>query len=228
MNIFDEKIIERQDVIDNITPWYCVKGDGSWDIILTDWIHHGYKDTIINYCKKTNVVLQAGGSQGLYPRLLSEFFNTVYTFEPHPLMFHVLVKNCQKNNIVKFNAALSDSCGSFTLVESLEHNSGCHIMQDAPHRDRVAISGSEYTVPIITVDSLNLSDLDLLMLDVETYEYHVILGAIKTIEKFHPVIICEGPPARERYHEKLENLLFGLGYKKSHTLAWDTLYTYDN
>jgi FkbM family methyltransferase len=228
MNEYDSKLITKNESVDSLTPWTWIDVDASWGMIKADWLDHRYREKILKYCSKTNLVVQAGGNQGMYPRLLAEFFNKVYTFEPHPLSFHVLNRNCQKNNIIKINGALSNACGQFTLVESNLTNAGCHIMEDAPHRNRVGTSGTEYTIQAFTVDSLNLPELDLLMLDIETYEYYALLGSVHTIQKYHPVIICEGPPSLERFYEKTEYLLNGLGYKKVDNLSWDSVYIYDN
>lgn len=48
-----------------------------------------------------------------------------------------------------------------------------------------------FNIPMVTIDELNISDLTLIKLDVENYEYAVLLGAENSIKKFHPIIIIE-------------------------------------
>jgi len=43
----------------------------------------------------------------------------------------------------------------------------------------------------ISIDSLNLTGCDFMKIDVEGFEYAVVLGAIKTIMKYKPVIFYE-------------------------------------
>ena len=46
-------------------------------------------------------------------------------------------------------------------------------------------------VDVVTIDSLNLSGLDFMKIDVEGFEINVINGGLKTIEKFRPIITLE-------------------------------------
>ncbi len=47
------------------------------------------------------------------------------------------------------------------------------------------------TVPILAIDDLGLKRLNFMKLDVEGMEKYVLLGAMKTIEKWHPIIYLE-------------------------------------
>lgn len=153
-------------------------------------------------------------------------------------MFQILVQNCQQDNVKKFNAALSNKCGEHMLIECMLDNAGCHMMENAPHENRVHKTGKKLTVPTLTVDALNLPCLDLLMLDAETYEYQILSGAINAIQKYRPVIVCENTlntpwdnsdtTVSQKTNDKLEGLLVGLGYKKKHKLEEDFLYVCDD
>jgi hypothetical protein len=57
--------------------------------------------------------------------------------------------------------------------------------------NRVIETTNKYYVPMITVDSLGLDDIDLMQLDLEGYEYDALVGAKETIERNKPVIIVE-------------------------------------
>ncbi len=215
------KVIIRNEYVEGLGPWVWVKDDiASWEIPKNEWVQLNYRKVILDHCSNHKVVVQAGGCQGMYPRLLSDMFEKVYTFEPHPLNFHVLVANCQKDNIIKINGALSHSCDTSVLIENKLINSGRHAIFDAPCRSITDETGNHYNIQLFTVDSLNLPSLDLLMLDVETYEHEALLGSVNTINKHKPVIICEGDDA------KVTQLLNSLGYEKAHTFFSDTLYKY--
>lgn len=218
---YTNNVIIKNEYIEGIGPWVWLAEDlASWELPKSDWVHLNYRQVLLQNCKNNKIVVQAGGCQGMYPRLLSDMFETVYTFEPHPLNFHVLVANCQKNNIIKVNGALASSCGTSVLIENQLINSGRHALFDAECRYITAETGNQFNVQIFTVDSLNLPALDLLMLDVETYEYHAVLGAVNTIKEYHPDVICEGD------NEDVTNLLASLNYEKVHTFAADVMYKY--
>jgi len=54
-------------------------------------------------------------------------------------------------------------------------------------------------IQIKTLDSYNFKDVDIVKIDVEGYEFDVILGAVKTIEKWKPIVQVEmvyGQPHR--------------------------------
>ena len=102
----------RDEYVSGVGPWVWARDDvHGWIGPKMDWeVHHS--QNIARYCSTRlgprSVAVQAGGCMGMYPRLLSDMFNAVYTFEPDPLNFHCLVANCQRDNIVKMNAALGE------------------------------------------------------------------------------------------------------------------------
>ncbi len=153
---------------------------GTWEGPRGDWlISHSKK--WFKYPRKFDVCIQAGGAYGLYPRLLSDRFKMVYTFEPTPLSFYCLVQNCQKDNIVKTQAALGEKPDLIQVVVNNEFDAGLNM---------VTCSASA-TIPQLTIDSFGYKEVDLIALDTEQYEANILRGAEKTIDKFRPVIIIE-------------------------------------
>lgn len=173
----------KNEMIDGVGPWLWpntdTSGDGGlWAGPLKEWYLH--KELIQKYCRDTNVVVQAGGACGMYPRLLANFFQVVYTFEPHVGNFSFLCKNADLPNIFKFNAALGDT-HEMIAMHTHDSNQGMHRV------DRVVNA----TVPTLRIDDFKYPTLDLIMLDVESYEINVLRGAVISIEKFKPLIIVE-------------------------------------
>jgi len=186
----------RNESVDGIKDWLWISSDnGAWDGPKMDW-ETSHKIKYFEHVKKFDVCVQAGGNQGMYPRLLSEKFASVYTFEPDPLNFHCLVYNCQKMNIYKFNAALGDIAGDLFLSRGSMTNTGTHTVNN----------NNGFKIIQMTIDSLNLSACDLIALDIEGYEEQALKGAIKTIEKYKPVI------AAERGVGSMQKVLEDLGY----------------
>jgi len=167
--------------IDGIGPWFWTASDhGLWNITKDEWPN--LKTLWSKHVTKYRVCVQAGGACGMYPRLLSETFDKVYTFEPDPLSFHCLTNNCQTDNIYKYHAAIGDTHQLVKLYRKSPHNVGENLIS-AEHGD--------YEVPMLMIDDLALDICDFIQLDVELYEYQALLGAKETIKKCHPVISCE-------------------------------------
>lgn len=208
--MYSDLVYVRDEKCGGVGPWTWIKTDkGAWNGPKHDWeVSHleGIMDLVDNW----SVCVQAGGNQGMYPRLLAELFNHVYTFEPDPLNFYCLVDNCQKDNIYKMQAALGDGHGMCRVNRRLMDNTGTHM---------VSTGTEDCHVPIMTIDSLYLPDCGFIQLDVERHETYAIKGAINTIAKFKPVIQLELPN-----NEEILNLIGPYGYKKIATSKADTFY----
>lgn len=206
--------VVKDEYVDNIGPWmWSDNEDQSWDYISRDWFP--LKNALLQYVDKWDVCIQAGGHQGMYPRLLLNHFKKVYTFEPDPTNFYYLKNNCWQEEIVKINAAIGAYERNVSLYRWHSNNTGCIVAKDDP----------DGNIPVVTLDSLNLEACDLIQLDVERYEMYALMGAIKTIEKFKPVIVCEGP---ETTNDVCTRILEQLGYEVVATVGScnDTIYKY--
>lgn len=202
----------REQIVDNVKDWLWVAEDsGAWDGPSREWMET-HRDAYLRYLSARNVVVQAGGNCGLYPRLFSEYFQTVYTFEPDPLNFHCLVNNCQRDNIVKINAALGDRNELVSVQRASMGNVGMHTIT-------TQMINAPRITPQLTIDNLHLNECNLIQLDVEGYENKVIEGARETIQRFHPVISCENGGA-------VASLLQSLGYTPRETVGADTIFTF--
>jgi len=158
---YEKLCYTREDTVAGIGPWRWLQADtGAWDGPKKDFEEshiHAYKKHIENW----NVVVQAGGCQGMYPRIFSEIFQRVYTFEPDPLALGA------ENKLISVVRNVQDNVGMNTVTE--EHQ----------------------IIPMFTVDSLNLNACDFIQFDLEGYELYALMGAVNTIRQFKPVISCE-------------------------------------
>lgn len=206
--MFEELIHIRNEPMENVPFWYWLKKDtGAYDGPKQDW-ETSHRDKYLRYCKKLDVVVAAGGNQGMYPRLFSDIFSYVYTFEPDPINFYVLNKNCQKENIFKIQAALGAEPSGIVLQRISEENVGMH---------RVTGEG-QGTIPLLTLDSFSFPTLDLIQLDVEGYEINVLRGARNTINKHRPVITAENG------NDQIAQFLAEFGYEKVDQSISDSIY----
>ena len=212
MHNFTQHTEIRNTPVDGLDSWTVLKGDQAWDGVLMGWVESN-KAVWMAHTRGRKVVVQAGGCLGLYPRLFSQVFEHVYTFEPVPINFHCLVQNTQVENITKFNAGLGPKTG-VASISSVNHSN--------PGLARATLNeeGTARTT-MFALDDLNLPGCDLIQLDVEGYELDVLRGAIKTIERFRPAI------SLERGNDTHLNFLSHWGYTQKATTFDDVVYTTD-
>jgi FkbM family methyltransferase len=205
---YGDQTFIRERAIDGIPQWRWIRGDnGAWDGPVDDWIT-SHKAAYQAHVKDWSVVVQAGGNLGLYPRLLSQMFGIVYTFEPDPLNFYHLVQNCQVDNIIKIQAAVGFHREPVMVNRLTMDNVGMHQVTQV---DRAAI-------PQLRIDDLNLKTCGLIALDVEGYEINALNGAIETIRRCKPVIACERPTHLVLAFMEVE------GYVKAQESKMDTIF----
>lgn len=187
-----------------------------------------YVSGYLQYCRQFKVAVQAGGHSGVFPRILSTLFETVYTFEPDGYSFHCLVNNCNLDTIKKFNCALGGTHDMLYQKYRGQYNMGVNnyglpiegedpitLVRDVVNSDEPAL----VNIPQIRIDDLGLENCDLIHLDVEGYEGNVIDGATQTIEKFKPLLLWESMP------QKTVEYLQTLGYHHvQFASSGDTMY----
>jgi len=192
-----------------------LENDITWDLIMSDW-NNGFSDLISKLSSnKNNVVVQAGGNQGLYPVLLSKYYKKVYTFEPNKIAYDILIKNCADKNIESLNVGLGSSNKKVHGHTQQFNNSGKFELN----------MNQTGECEVITLDSLDIEACDLLWLDTEKTEYEVILGGLNTIKKFKPVIIVEGP---ETTNYIVNDILKSLGYTETNRVNNDSVFEHES
>lgn len=175
--------------VQGIGPWLWP----DWDDISFDMpaaMFPELRDIVLKACKRQGCIIQAGGCCGMYPRLWAEAFQLVVTFEPEVNNFYCLSYNCRtKENIAKFQCGLSDRSGMGTLQRAPRGNAGMWY-----------IVKNDGFVPLLSLDSFQIPQVDVLQLDCEGMELDVLQGAQQTINKFKPVIAVEASDIRPVEH----------------------------
>jgi FkbM family methyltransferase len=149
--------------------------------------------------RKHRTVIQAGGNVGAWALELAKRFESVCTFEPDPDNWACLVRNIGKTaNINAWPFALGDQEVTGYGIQRQIGNCGA---------TRVTLEAGD--VQVMKIDSLRLTALDLLILDVEGFEQLALMGAERTLATNSPVIVLELKGLGEQY-----------GYTDADTVAW--------
>ena len=167
-------------------------------------------DAAIKRCKKLDVVIQAGGCVGVWPRYLRTIFSKVYTFEPSTENYGLLVRNLGDLDIYRYHAALSNRVGRCGLKLNPK-NCG----------DDQTIEGDE--VETLTIDWLAV-DPDLIYLDIQGDEYLALKGTEQTLQRCSPIIGIEVDNKLARLKGDAVALLKELGYVQFAKVHQDFLF----
>jgi FkbM family methyltransferase len=196
---------------DDVWAWKWLNKKEHWNLPIR----------IAKLCKNTNLVIQAGGNAGLYPKLYSGLFSTVMTFEPDFRNFFCLSHNAIEPNIFKYQAALGNTTDPIGMAVNPLWN------QENAGALRIQGQGK---IPQLTIDSLGAVP-NLIHLDIEGFEAFALLGAEKTIKKHNPLIVLETNDSGDAYgwrQEKIDALLYAWGYKILENWEHDTVYIHEN
>ncbi len=189
--------------------WLWIKGDlNAWDGPSKNWTQ-SHKDKYYKYLKKKDIVVTAGANHGIHCRFYAMTFKYVYAFEPNPYSFHCMSSNCPFDNVIKMNCALGSRIEMVSLQGKPSQTSG--LVKTKP--------GGEGFVPCLTIDILNLPDCDLIQLDVEGNEANILRGALKTIEKYRPVVVAENGKKGD-----IKNFMEKLNYECKDQSISDTIW----
>ena len=212
---FDVNAIEQEiELRDGL--WWPVSDYGCYKFLR---VRQNVPELISRFVLKHNVVVQAGGMAGMYPRFYQEIFDTVYTFEPDPINFHCLVRNTD-SNVIKTQACVGDRPNLVTM--SYDESIG----PVRPNRGGLFVKGTG-VIPTYTIDSLGLEQCDLIHLDVEGSEGFALQGAEQTIQRYKPVIALEMYGHGEKFgwsDQRLHEMLLDWGYHYIVDVCEDRIY----
>lgn len=131
------------------------------------------------------IVLDVGANIGVTAAVLSQYAGLVYAFEPGITVFEALMQNIERNqlqNIRPLNVAVNNITGFINFCENYAYG---HIVENA----------SAPAVNCVTIDDFIkkncLKHVDLIKIDVEGFEKHVLEGAKHTIAHYSPIVLME-------------------------------------
>lgn len=133
----------------------------------------------IAHVNHVTTVIDVGANVGFFSKLVREIFPNcrVYSFEPIPETYHCLRSNfINDGNVAVFKTAISDQTGTTTMTYDSQNSAV----------SRIDSNGS-VVIQTITLDDFiikqGISLIDILKIDTETFEAHVLRGAHDALVK---------------------------------------------
>lgn len=165
------------------------------------------------YSQSRGAILDIGSNVGTWTLPLSRRYpdRKIIAIECQQLLTDCLTTTIANNNLQNVNvqlAAVSDTCTKLNTKLINYHwggNFGAYELQPPVSNSDWNGQMSDQTIQIeqVTVDSLNLVDVDLIKLDIEGMEHLALSGAQNTVKLFRPMIAYE-------YHKTDQNMIHQL------------------
>ena len=206
--------------IDNRTS-LCIVENKKFYILNNDFIVSGYLSVgvpwekfmqkyFIKYRDMNMNALDIGANIGAHTVYLAENFKKVYAFEPQIEVYKLLNKNIKLNNInnvITYNYGLGNE---ETKVNMREFNVD---EQENIGAINIEKGGTGEEIMVKTLDSYNFINIKFIKMDVEGYEYFVLLGGKNTFLQSKPVIIIELNHCGAEYRQDVNNFFKDINYK---------------
>ena len=136
----------------------------------------------IGHCQQRGLAIDVGANVGLWSRDLCNYFQTVIAVEPVAEFRECLARNVTANNLQIKPVALGAAPAMINMIITPANTGHSHVDMD---------SVGQGNTEMITLDSLDLPQVDYIKIDCEGFENNIILGAQKTILKYRPIMVVE-------------------------------------
>ncbi len=179
--------------------------------------------TLQHFLNPSRIFVDLGANEGYFSVIGAKLVGPsgkVIAIEPQKRLKAVLEKNFdlnQVNNVVLFDSCISNKRGTVKLYITPDTNTGTTALYRF----------IKYPLPTVTIDTITLSDLfslagidevDLLKMDIESYEYEAIMGSQELFKKrcikalaleIHPTLISK----RGLDQDDINHFLSSCGYQ---------------
>jgi FkbM family methyltransferase len=141
-----------------------------------------YREQILRQIPSKKTFVDVGTNVGIWSLPMMHQFKTVVSYEPSKQNLE-----CLKANIPTGIDLREKAIANFTGFADF-HQAGKNCGDGKLCREGVK---STYTVPVVKLDDEGLSNVDLIKIDVQGWEYEVLEGAIELISRDRPWVIFE-------------------------------------
>lgn len=190
------------------------------------------RDIALEHVSNFDTVIDIGAHVGISVLHWAEFFKNIHAYEPMLDHYNCLNENTKHlPNVSRYNYAISNENKILKGAYRTSKNSGSFQLIDENYKQPKKKSPRKlYDVKSYKLDEFVFDCVDLLKVDVEGWEYEVLLGAKETIKKHNPVLLIEftGGNSKKSLHKYNVNdyykLIDELGYKPVASAVDDTIY----
>ena len=156
-----------------------------------------YREHILQQIPNKNTFIDVGTNVGIWSLPMMHHFKTVVSYEPSKQNLE-----CLKANIPTGIDLREKAIANFTGFADF-HQAGKNCGDGKLCRAGV---GASYQVPVVKLDDEKLSNVDLIKIDVQGWEYEVLDGAIELIKRDRPWVIFEVNEDIDKCCELMESL----------------------
>jgi FkbM family methyltransferase len=199
-----------------IGNWWA-DGNAPTEMILTEeFTCLPTLEKVFPYVKKFDNAIDIGTWIGDSTVWMAEKFKNIIGFEANPNVFSCCLENLKDRNILNCdvrNIAVSNSISEKDFFNGKSNFSGW--VSEKTSFD--IVTTNHIKVNTITLDSLDLKDIDFIKIDVDSHEGHLLEGAQNFLRVNSPVILLENKVRihKERQLDNMPNpieILNSLGY----------------
>jgi FkbM family methyltransferase len=194
---------------------FSIENSVFWAGLTGEWEASSMK-LWIQLVKDADVIFDVGANTGMYSLVAKSLRpqSRVYAFEPVRRIFEKLQYNQKLNNYdtTCLEYAASNANGTATIYDlPTDHVYSVTVNKNLNAADVHVIPTEIKTIRLDTfINEAKIEKLDLIKLDVETYEAEVIEGLGVYLEKFKPAILVE--VLNDKIGSRLQQLFEGKGY----------------
>ena len=138
------------------------------------------RDVAYKYVNDFSLAIDVGANVGLWAKPLTRKFDRVIAFEPLHQVYTCLERNVAGLPVDINRFALGSVNSTVEMVYDSENTGGSFVSEVGTG-----------TIEIKRLDDLDLPKFGLLKIDCERHELEVLKGAMDTILKYKPIIVCE-------------------------------------
>jgi FkbM family methyltransferase len=153
-------------------------------------------------CQTFGTALDVGAHVGAVAAYLARKFAFVVAFEAIPTTFDFLHSNTAGlSNVSALNIAVGPKNGEVYLSHYAHHGQLSHVVgtTDSAKVERIG------PIPERTIDSMEISDVSFVKIDVEGYELQVLEGALQTLKQCRPLVLVEQGGNEEKHFGRPRN-----------------------
>jgi FkbM family methyltransferase len=204
----------EEEIMQTAQGWWVLKRD----VHFSRWVEQAQRldhdqpvlQKLVPYIKPRTIVIDAGAGIGDHTKFYLDRLDgegVVVAFEPHPIQFECLKRNCPK--AFCYPVAVGETCGTTRL----------YLEPDWVGSSCLTKSDKGCLVERVTIDSIKALafPVSLLKIDVEGCEPEVLRGAQEMILRDRPAIWMEVNPQalaqQDHSQEELRRVVDSLGYQ---------------